>query len=219
VKSGISTNLDVTASATCLQQAGLNFVFRYYSTTTTQPQKRLTAPEANAILAAGLMIGVIYEDLPNVVSYFTNARGIQDATNAFNTAVAMGQPTGSAIYFAVDYNAPTADISGPILDYFNGVSQGMQTSSAGGAITYAIGVYGSGDVCDFIKGQSNLAKYSWLSESTSWFGSQTYAAWDVNQALPTTDICGFTANPETYEENQALDDFGGFSSLSPTSTT
>jgi len=145
------------------------------------------------------MIGVIYEDLPNVVSYFTNARGIQDATNAFNTAVAMGQPTGSAIYFAVDYNAPTADISGPILDYFNGVSQGMQTSSAGGAITYAIGVYGSGDVCDFIKGQSNLAKYSWLSESTSWFG-KCRSSWEAQMRGPISIQTGGTNADERTRE-------------------
>jgi hypothetical protein len=126
LKNGISTNQNVTDSATCLKQAGIDFVFRYYSTTTTQPAKRLTQAEANAILGAGLMLGVVYEDMPTDATYFSNARGHQDATNAFSTAVAMGRPAGSAIYFTVDYDASSPDISGPILDYFNGVNQGMQ---------------------------------------------------------------------------------------------
>src|ERR1017187_6241238 len=205
MKNGISTNRDVADAAACLKQSGIEFVFRYYSTTTQQPEKRLTKTEANAILAAGLIVGVIYEDKPDVVSYFSNARGHQDAINAFGAAVGLNQPAGSAIYFAVDYDVPTADISGPIFDYFNGIIQGLQDGS-GGISTYAIGVYGSGAVCDFIKGQSGLARYSWMSESTSWSGSNTYAAWDVNQAVPTADLCGFAANPQEYDENQALDD-------------
>jgi hypothetical protein len=219
LKNGISTNRDVTGSAVCLKQAGFDFVFRYYSTTTTQPEKRLTLAEANAILAAGLMLGIVYEDGPTSVEYFLSARGLQDAANAFNIAISMGQPAGSAIYFTVDYDAPAEDISGPIFDYFNNVSQGLQNASAGGAITFAIGVYGSGYTCDYMKGQAGIAKYSWLSESTGWGGSKAYSGWDVNQAVPTADICGFTANPQTYDENQALDDFGGIASLSPASTS
>lgn len=213
MKNGISTNQDVTTAAACLKQAGIDFVFRYYSTTTMQPHKRLTPSEANAILGTGLMLGIVYEDAPTSVGYFSNARGQRDANNAFNTAVSMGQPSGSAIYFTVDYDAPATDISGPIFDYFQGIQQAMQNASAGGGISFAIGVYGSGDVCDFIKGQSGIAQYSWLSESTGWSGSGTYADWSVNQAVPTADVCGFTANPQTYDENRALDDFGGFSTL------
>ena len=214
MKNGISTNRDVTQSATCLKGVGIDFVFRYYSTTTTQPEKRLTRSEANSILAAGLTLGVVYEDGPTDVTYFSTQRGNQDAINAFNAAVSLGQPAASAIYFTVDYDASAADVSGPISDYFTGVNQGMQqAASAAGVVPYSIGVYGSGDVCSFIKGQNSLAKYSWLSESTGWGGSKNYSNWDVNQAIPTADICGFTANPQTYDENRALDDFGGFASL------
>lgn len=215
LKNGISTNRNVTNSAACLKQAGIDFVFRYYSSTTTQPEKRLTKPEAEAILGAGLLLAIVYEDLPTTAEYFSNARGYQDATNAVKTAVSLGQPAGSAIYFAVDYNANSVESSGPILDYFKGVHQGIRDASAGGVSSYSVGVYGSGDVCDFIKGQVGLARYSWLSESTGWNGSSTYAAWDVNQAIPTGDLCGFAVDPQTYDENRALDDFGGFSSLIP----
>ena len=102
---GISTNLNVGGQASCLQQAGIGFVFRYYSLTTQQAQKRLTKAEADLLSAAGLQIGVVYEDKPDVVEYFSNARGQQDGRNAFRYASQLPQPTGSAIYFAVDYDA------------------------------------------------------------------------------------------------------------------
>jgi hypothetical protein len=43
--------------------------------------------------------------------------------------------------------------------------------------------------------------------------SQRNPDWSVNQAVPIADVWGFTADPQTYDENRALDDFGGFSSL------
>lgn len=207
MKRGISTNRNVTNHASCLKQLGIDFAFRYYSQTTQQPEKRLTQAEAEALSAAGVQIGVVYEDAPTSLSYFSGTRGHQDAVNAYNAALSLHQLPGSAIYFAIDYDAALADISGSIFDYFKGVDQGMRDAS-GGNSTYLIGVYGSGAACDFIKTQCPFVRYSWLAESTGWLGSKTYAAWDVNQAIATTDLCGFSA--DEYEENQALDNFGGF---------
>ena len=149
---GISTNLNVGGQASCLQQAGIGFVFRYYSLTTQQAQKRLTKAEADLLSAAGLQIGVVYEDKPDVVEYFSNARGQQDGRNAFRYASQLPQPAGSAIYFAVDYDASPGDVAGVITDYFNGVVQGLsQAQAVAGGPSYAIGVYGSGLVCGSIK--------------------------------------------------------------------
>jgi hypothetical protein len=39
-----------------------------------------------------------------------------------------------------------------------------------------------------------------------------------NQAVPTSDLCGFTGHPQMYDENQAVDDFGGIASLNLVST-
>jgi len=207
MKRGISTNRNVATHAACLKQQGMDFVFRYYSLTTHQTEKRLTQAEAEALSAAGLEIGVVYEDAPTSLSYFSGGRGHRDAVNAYHAALSLHQPPGSAIYFAVDYDAARADISGPILDYFNGIDQGMK-DAGGGNSAYVAGVYGSGAVCDFMKTQCQFVRYSWLAESKGWLGSKTYAAWDINQAIATSDLCGFPANG--YEENQAQDDFGGF---------
>ena len=207
MRRGISTNLNVTAQVACLQSLGIDFVFRYYSTTTTQRQKRLTRSEAEALTAAGLQIGVVYEDKPDSVAYFSQSRGHQDGVNACHTARSLLQPAGSCIYFAVDYDASPAHIVGPILDYFNGVNQGMKDAGSG-INNYAVGVYGSGAVCDFIKAHCLFVTFSWLAESSGWLGSRTYASWDVSQAIATSPLCGFSASQ--YEENAARDNFGGF---------
>lgn len=83
MRRGISTNLNVTSQTACLKALGIDFVFRYHSTTTAQPQKRLTGNEAEVISAAGLQIGVVYEDDTTSASYFSQSRGHQDGVNAY----------------------------------------------------------------------------------------------------------------------------------------
>lgn len=208
MKRGISTNRNVTTNISCLKELRLDFVFRYYSMTTTQPQKRLTRKEAEAISGAGLQIGVVYQDNPTSAAYFSHSRGHQDGVNACHSARNLLQPAGSCIYFAVDYDASPANIAGPILDYFNGVNQGVQ-DACGGINRYAIGVYGSGAVCDFIKTHCVFVAYSWLAEAGGWLGSKTYASWDAAQTVASAALCGLAA--DDYEENEAHDNFGGFS--------
>jgi hypothetical protein len=210
---GVSTDLDVSAIAADLQAQGIVFVFRYYSTTTAKPQKRLTLNEAEALAAANLLTGAVYEDAPTGLSYFSNSRGHQDGVNAYNAAQAVNQPPGSAIYFTVDYDAPASDIAGSILDYFNGVNRGLQ-DAANGNVGYVIGTYGSGSVCSFLKLNCPFVQYSWLAESTGWSGSETYTGYDVVQQIASQDLCGLVAtgdpNTDEYEDNTANEDFGGF---------
>src|SRR5579863_65631 len=108
---GISTSTHTGADAPCLASNGIIFVFRYYSATTSIPTKRLTLAEAQALVGAGIQIGVVYEDGPTSVSYFTNGRGVQDGGRAWQYAHQIWQPAGSAIYFAVDYDASAADLA------------------------------------------------------------------------------------------------------------
>lgn len=213
MKNGIDTNRQTGSAATCLKQNGIDFVFRYCSPSTHNPNKNLTASEAAALSAANLEIGVIFEDSPKkvTVAYFTNARGQQDGTNAWNFTQTVGQPAGSCVYFAVDFDAAPEEID-TILDYFRGVQAGMNTA-AGGASAYAIGVYGSGIVCQAVKQDNGLATFSWLTLSQAWGGVKTYAGWDVNQANSTAALCGLTI--AAYDEDQSQDNFGGFSYQPP----
>jgi hypothetical protein len=75
-------------------------------------------------------------------------------------------PTGSAIYFAVDFDASEVEIESRIIPFFEGVGKGL-AGSAGGTADYRVGVYGSGRVCRMIV-DANLAEFAWLVQATRW---------------------------------------------------
>src|SRR5579875_2370133 len=127
------------------------------------------------------------------------ASGYNDAITAYGEAKAVGQPAGSAIYFAVDFNAQRL---APIERYFRGVAAGL-AAAGGGRAEYKIGVYGSGVVCAAIK-QAGLAQYSWLSNATAWSGSRDYDDWDIRQSGPLADL------PFNHDSDEAKTEYGGF---------
>lgn len=210
---GISTNRNVGSIAPCLKTNGIDFVCRYYSFTTKQSEKRLTLAEAKAIHAAGMQIVTVYEDGPTNAAYFSKKRGEDDGKHAHGFASAIGQPAGSAIYFAVDYDASKADTQGVIEQYFQGVQAGLATA-AGGAAPYDIGVYGSGRVCAHIKETKSLARYSWLAESHGWAGHSDYPNPDIRQEIATSALCRLDSGVGGgYEDNFASGNFGAFSTF------
>lgn len=218
---GISTNRRTIDHLACLRQAGIQFIARYYSTTTQQSQKRLTLQEAQAISAAGISIVAVYEDGPTSIGYFSASRGHLDGVNAYHTAMQLHQPKGSAIYFTVDYDATPLDIAHAISDYFKGVKQGFADAAQGGEVLYEIGVYGSGSCCNWLKQHVGLAKYTWLAESTGWSGSQNYSGWDIKQSIANHDLCTFSGGiGGSYEDNATQppanpSDIGAFTLLAP----
>jgi len=204
LKQGISTNKNMSTYLACLKTNGIDFIFRYYSTTTKQPEKRLTISEAKAISAAGVEIVTVYEDGPTTLSYFSKNRGQKDGKNAHQYARAIGQPSGSAIYFAIDYDASKSDISSNIYEYFLGVDEGMRDASGGSSI-YTIGVYASGAACSWLKSRCPFIKYTWLAESTAWLESKNYTEWAVKQFVSKRSFCNL--NKDQYEECTAQGDF------------
>jgi hypothetical protein len=181
----------------------LNFVARYYR----DPSSRwpaLTAAEAARLSALGLKIVTVWEWHSSDPAYFTYASGYSDAMSAYRQARAVGQPPGSAIYFAVDFNA-----HGPALyyidQYFRGVNAGL-AASGGGRSPYRVGVYGSGTVCTAVKG-ARLAQYAWLSGSTSWDGTLGYSAWNIKQAPAGQRFANLSFS---HDANDATGDYGGF---------
>lgn len=160
-----------------------------------------------------MSIVTVYEDGPTSSAYFSYNRGMQDGSHAHQYAVALGQPAGSAIYFAVDYDATTAHTQGPITQYFQGVKAGLD-HAAGGAASYRIGVYGSGRVCGWLKEQQGLAQYSWLAESHGWAGHAAYPSPDIRQEIATHSLCGLPGGVGgDYEDNFVSANFGAFATI------
>lgn len=193
---GIDTGQSMTRHAQAVRAQGFDFVIRYYSHNTA---KNLDAAEARALAAAGLRLGVIWESAGFQASYFSRAKGQLDAAAAAALARVVGQPSGSSIYFAVDYDPTQAEVEGPVADYFTGVAAAL-----GGG--YRIGVYGSGLCCGYLRDHA-LAACSWLSQSSGFAGSKAFAQaqrYDLLQALPThilLDGASVEVDPDTSNPN------------------
>lgn len=85
---------------------GYSFVGRYLAPEGTR--KRLTPDEAQAISAAGLYIVSIFERYASRAGEGAEA-GAEDGRIALQHAREVGQPEGTPIYAAVDFDAGTSD--------------------------------------------------------------------------------------------------------------
>ena len=183
VLKGLDTTVELTRHAAALQEQGYDFALRYYS---HNAAKNLSLGEARALAQAGLRIGVVWETTGTRAGFFTRTQGLADGAAAFQMARnVIGQPFGSAIYFAVDFDPTQADLDGAISNYFTGVHAALYVA-AEGQPSYRVGVYGSGLCCGTLvdRGQASL---SWLSQSTGFAGSRQYAEqqrYDLIQLLP-----------------------------------
>jgi hypothetical protein len=183
VLNGLDTTIELTRHAAALKAQGYDFALRYYS---NNASKNLSLGEARALASAGLQIGVVWETSGTHAGFFTRAQGLADGAQAFRMAKeSIGQPFGSAIYFAVDYDPTQADIDGVVSNYFTGVHAALYVANEGEP-SYRVGVYGSGLCCGTLIDRG-MATLSWLSQSTAFAGSRQYAEqkrYDLIQMLP-----------------------------------
>ncbi|HVB16879.1 MAG TPA: DUF1906 domain-containing protein [Stellaceae bacterium] len=200
---GIDMPTDARDVAMELGGSHLDFVARYYR----DPASRwpaLSADEARTVSATGKKLVAIWESHSHNPAYFSYGSGYADALSAYRQAKAVGQPHGSAIYFAVDFNAQQGDILGPVDAYFRGVYNGLIEAAGGHVPDYRVGVYGSGAVCSYLK-QARLAAYTWLSNSTAWAGYNRFTDWNIRQGGQSL-LLSFS-----QDSNEARGDYGGFS--------
>ena len=194
---GIDLAMDTSNVVNELRGSRIDFVARYYRDSTSS-LPALSPEEARKLASLGLKIVAVWEQNSPDPENLSYSSGYGDALSAYKQAKAIGQPVGSAIYFAIDYNAHELD---PAKEYFRGIAAGL-TAASGGRSEYKVGVYGSGAVCNEIK-RAGLARYSWLTRATSWDGSLDYNDWNIKQgeALP------FSFDNDSDE---ARGDYGGF---------
>lgn len=127
--------------------------------------KALTKDEADIIQQAGMKIVSVYETTADR-SLGDYQAGVSDAKTAMQCAQTVGQPTGSTIYFAVDFEPSDAQMAA-IAGYFSGVHDSL--------VGYDVGVYGDYDVCVYLKGKG-LVTHIW--ETYAWSAHMITA--DVN---------------------------------------
>lgn len=203
---GVATGIDMATDARDvayeLKGSGLHFVARYYRSTASR-LPALSADEARTVSSNGMKLVAVWQYLSNRPEHFSFSSGYADAMAAYSQAKAIGQPPGSAIYFAVDYNAPEHEIGSLVDPYFRGIVSGL-AAAGGGAPDYRVGVYGSGAVCAYLK-RARLVSYAWLSGSTAWAGYGSFADWNIRQGKR-SPVLSFNNTA-----NEARGDYGGFS--------
>jgi peptidoglycan hydrolase-like protein with peptidoglycan-binding domain len=180
---GMDACIDCTPFAQDIVAAGMKFVARYYSRAAA---KAMTRQEARALSQAGLHLAAVYQDVQNDIRYFSSALGQQNAARALAQAAAVGQPAGSTIYFAADFDPTPTQLSGPMTDHFQAVARTFSAAPT----QYAVGVYGSGLACSTIR-DAGLAAFTWLSGSTGYRESESFRPQaNLVQIAPSRTICG-----------------------------
>lgn len=196
---GLDASERITSIATCIKNAGFAFAIRYYNikNSTKLPTKRLILSEAQALVKAGLQLGVVFQQGGRDPASFNHGTGVRHGEAAHGRAAnEIGQPAGSAIYFSVDFDAEVSLVAKGIKDYFKGVREGLAKAN-GDDPRYAIGVYGSGLVCRKLL-EANLVTFTWLSQSTGHSGSKEFAKqkrYNLIQFLD-KDVCGVNVDPD-----------------------
>lgn len=153
------------ATAGNLAAAGMEFVCRYL-VPEQYAWKRLTRLEAEFITAAGMQIISVFETSASRASKGA-AAGQADGAAAYKEAQLISQPTGTAIYFAVDYDAQPADY-----DAIEAYLRAAEEQIPG----YAVGVYGSYSVIEEM-----------AHRGAAWHFWQTYA-WSRGQRSRAANI-------------------------------
>lgn len=201
----IDASTNVSKAISCLKQSGIQAVIRYYNRNMTP--KVIRAPEFNAILASGLSLCIVHQRGGRDPAEYGSKNGTLDAQHCRNYGKTLGQPEGSAVYFAVDFDISSADLSRMVVPYFQAVRAEMVNGSA--LPSYRVGVYGSGLTCRTIL-DKKLADFSWLSQSRGFRETPAFRAsnrWNLLQLMPDT-LCGVGVDPDIV--NPAKPDFGQF---------
>jgi len=183
-----------------LKSSRLDFVARYYRDPASH-WPTLSGREVQRLSSLGLNIVAVWESHSHNPAHMSYADGYYDAVSAYGQAKAAGQPAGSAIYFAIDFDARNEALAS-VDQYFRGVGAGFAAAS-GGRPRYKVGVYGSGAVCAAVK-QAGLARYAWLSNSTAWSGSLAYEGWDIRQGGRLAELSF------NHDADEARKEYGSF---------
>lgn len=196
---GLDASERITSIATCIKNEGFAFAIRYYNIKNSKqlPTKRLILSEAQALVKAGLQLGVVFQQGGRDPASFNHGTGVQHGVAAHGRAAdEIGQPAASAIYFSVDFDASPSQVATGIKDYFKGVREGLATAN-GGNPRYAIGVYGSGLVSSKLL-ESSLVTFTWLSQSTGHAGSKEFAKQKRYNLIQFLDknVCGVNIDPD-----------------------
>lgn len=177
-------------------------ILRYYDWpgSPTLREKIPTPAELALIKKNGFKFCGVFQHNNSKLASFTAARGANDIKVALDLAKAWKQPAGSAIYFGVDFDPGTAEMTA-IKHY------ATQFSGEARKAGFKVGAYGSGFTLETLI-ELGLIDFAWLSMSTGFRRSKEFAAsgrWNLKQTLDRN--CG-GINVDFNYVNPSKPDFG-----------
>lgn len=170
--------------AKSLYDNGYRYIGRYLTGTYNGGKdKAIYRDEAERIFAAGLNFFPIYQTSARSDTYFTPAKGTEDAYAAIEAAAKLGVPKNTIIYFAVDFDCMDYQITSNIIPYFKAVHDVMSSS------IYQTGIYGTRNCCTRVS-EMGYACSSFVGDmSTGFSGNLGYSMpdnWAFDQFYTTS---------------------------------
>ena len=148
-----------------IKNAGYQVVGRYLTGTAKGKRKFITFEEIKNIESAGLRVFPIYQDGGYKAEYFQNlSQGIVDAHTAITAAKRIGVPSGTTIYFAVDFDCYDYQMKSFIVPYFKKLN--LVFNSETNNKKYKVGIYAPRYICSYISNKG-LAEYSFVADMSS----------------------------------------------------
>ncbi|WP_189006085.1 DUF1906 domain-containing protein [Paenibacillus marchantiophytorum] len=161
-----STPLTVSTAAAFVKD-GYLFVARYL---VPSGFKALTKSEADVISKAGLQIVSVFETTANRALGGRSA-GMADGATAVQVAKQVGQPEGTCIYFAVDFDVSSAQMA-TVIAYIQAASEATPA--------FTTGVYGSYSVMKAVQ-QAAACSHYW--QTYAWSGGKKSSFIQIYQYL------------------------------------
>jgi len=179
--------------------AGYHGVVRYVSSNAEAfPGKQLTQTEVSVIRSvAGMRIGLVWEaGFPTSAGYFSAANGICDSVGALRMMTHLGVPKAVPLFFAVDYDASSHDLEGPIAAYFEAIHAAFSRAGR------LVGVYGSGLTGSYLKGRG-LVHYRWRAQSQGFAGYAAAVDFEILQG-PSARVAGLDVDTNVVQDLAVL---------------
>lgn len=161
-----------------LVAAGKSFVCRYLSGSRSGG-KDLSPPERDAILAAGLAIILVWETDGRTGPLSGSGNG--DAAAAIAEAQWLGAPTGTCIYFAVDFQAMAGDAAA-LEAYARGVTAACHAAG------YRSGIYGGLATEQYEQALVDCLWQTYAWSSGNWFAGATMRQYANGVTLAGGDV-------------------------------
>src|ERR1700753_1179956 len=169
----VSSKLRVGYSLHFLRRNGIDSVLRYISR--SDSAKCIDAGELQALIDAGITVGIIYEmdgrspAFGGLAASINQTFGEYDGTYALRTLQAFGVPQGAVVYFAVDTDVDNNDdINAYVIPYFQAANQPR-------GAPYRIGAYGGAATCAAALDTAGCDK-AWLANAPDWTAYREFLA-------------------------------------------